>query len=125
MPADPRAPRSTARLEFGGARRGLQSPSAPNKTLTEIRSLLPLRFDPPAPQSLHHFVAHADWSQAALLRQVRTFVLPAIEMSGGVKVWIVDDTGFPKKVVHSVGVARQYCGQLSKQGNCQVQSRCR
>src|ERR1700675_4231094 len=73
-----------------------------------------------AHQSLHHFVANADWSQEALLRQVRTFVLPAIEKSGGVKAWIADDTGFPKKGVHSVGVARQYCGQLGKQDNCQT-----
>src|ERR1700690_1316505 len=73
-----------------------------------------------AHQSLHHFVANADWSQEDLLRRVRTFVVPAIEKSGRISAWIVDDTGFPKKGVHSVGVARQYCGPLGKRENCQI-----
>ena len=71
-------------------------------------------------QSLHHLVADAAWSDAALLRQVRGYVLPAMEKKGPVVTWIVDDTGFPKKGAHSVGVARQYCGQVGKQENCRV-----
>src|ERR1700686_4540311 len=71
-------------------------------------------------QSPHHLVADAPWSDEAMLRQVRSYVLPAMEKRGPVVAWIVDDTGFPKKGTHSVGVARQYCGQVGKQENCRV-----
>jgi SRSO17 transposase len=71
-------------------------------------------------QSLHHIVADAAWSDDALLKQVRRQVLPAMMRKDALAAWIVDDTGFPKKGTHSVGVARQYCGQLGKQENCRV-----
>src|SRR6188508_2217297 len=71
-------------------------------------------------QALHHFVATAPWSDAAALAAVREQVLPALTRHGPAAAWIIDDTAFPKKGRHSVGVARQYCGQLGKQENCQV-----
>jgi SRSO17 transposase len=37
-----------------------------------------------------------------------------------INAWIVDDTGFVTEGTHSVGVARQYCGQVGKQENCRV-----
>jgi SRSO17 transposase len=71
-------------------------------------------------QSLHHLVAKAPWSDEVVLEQVRNCVLPTMQKQGPVVAWIVDDTGFPKKGKHSVGVTRQYCGQVGKQENCRV-----
>ena len=71
-------------------------------------------------QSLMHFVSQGGWSDAAVLGKVRELVLPQIERHGPIKALIIDDTGFPKKGEHSVGVSHQYCGQLGKQANCQV-----
>jgi SRSO17 transposase len=55
-------------------------------------------------QALHHVVANADGSDEAVLAQVRSWVLPELNL-GPESDWIVDDTGLPQQGPHSVGVA--------------------
>jgi SRSO17 transposase len=71
-------------------------------------------------QSLLHFIGEGGWSDEKVLAKLRALVLPEMERHGPIEAWIIDDTGFPKQGRHSVGVTRQYCGQLGKQDNCQV-----
>lgn len=70
-------------------------------------------------QALHHLVAKAPWSDRALLKGVAQWVLPHL-LPGTPLYWIIDDTSLRKKGRHSVGVGRQYCGEIGKQDNCQV-----
>ncbi len=67
-------------------------------------------------QALQHFIGKSPWPYEPVRRQVAGVLCP--EMGPG--AWIVDDTGFPKKGRHSVGVTRQYSGTLGKIANCQV-----
>ena len=71
-------------------------------------------------QKLLHVVAESAWSDERVLAKVREQVVPSMTQRGPIEAWIIDDTGFPKKGTHSVGVHHQYCGQLGKQANCQV-----
>src|SRR5262244_4677483 len=71
-------------------------------------------------QKLLHFVANSEWSDERMLAKVRDLVTPSLTRYGPIEVWIIDDTSFPKKGRHSVGVHHQYCGQLGKQAYCQV-----
>jgi SRSO17 transposase len=90
------------------------------KSIEPMAALIDPRHVGARHQSMHHFVAKADWDDTAVVRLARNNVLDAMERHGVPAGWIIDDTGIPKKGRHSVGVTRQYCGVLGKQDNCQV-----
>src|SRR3954470_13803945 len=85
----------------------------------ERKSVEPLaaRVAPGDTQQLHHFVSTSPWATAPLEEEL---VRAADRLVGGPDaVLVVDDTALVKQGRHSVGVKRQYCGQLGKRANCQ------
>jgi SRSO17 transposase len=69
-------------------------------------------------QALQQLINQSPWDHQAVLRTYRRVLAAGFADPAGVIV--IDDTGFAKKGVHSVGVARQYSGTLGKRDNCQV-----
>jgi SRSO17 transposase len=67
-------------------------------------------------QALQQFVSQSPW----LWEPVWERLAAAARQQKGEAFWIIDDTSFPKKGGHSVGVQHQYCGALGKLANCQV-----
>jgi SRSO17 transposase len=68
-------------------------------------------------QSLQQFVTDSPWSEEAVWGAIRQQVIPHLEP---LEAWVVDETGWVKQGVHSVGVSHQYCGAVGKQARCQV-----
>jgi SRSO17 transposase len=68
-------------------------------------------------QRLQQCVTVSKWAEREVFRRLAVKMdaeLPEIE------ALVIDDTGFPKKGEHSVGVTRQYSGTLGRIDNCQV-----
>jgi SRSO17 transposase len=85
----------------------------------ERKSVEPMaaRVAPGDTQQLHHFVSTSPWAAAPLEDEL---VKAAGRLVGGPDaVLVVDDTALVKQGRRSVGVKRQYCGQLGKKANCQ------
>ena len=86
----------------------------------ERKSIEPMaaRVAPGDVQQLHHFLSTSPWAAAPLEDEL---VRQANQLAGGPEaVLVIDDTALVKQGRHSVGVARQYCGQLGKRANCQA-----
>ena len=73
--------------------------------------------DGATPRSLQRFLTESPWSDEPVIDRLQDHVGRLLNTSEG--VFVLDETGFPKKGKKSVGVARQYCGTLGKVANCQ------
>ena len=95
---------------------GLMS-DLPNKSVETM--MLNLNGDDPrAIRNMQHFLSEGSWQDQEILRRHWQEVSKDLDDENG--VIIVDDSGFPKQGKESVGVKRQWCGQVGKKANCQV-----
>ena len=89
----------------------------PNKSVETM--ILNLKGDDPnAIRSMQHFLSEGSWRDMEILLHHWQEVSHDLGDENG--VLIGDDSGFPKQGEESVGVKRQWCGQLGKRANCQV-----
>lgn len=70
------------------------------------------------PRTLQRFLTEAPWDDQPVMARLQGYV--GRRLAGELNVFVVDDTGFAKQGVKSVGVARQYSGTLGKVANCQI-----
>src|SRR5712691_78494 len=68
------------------------------------------------PRALQRLLTEAPWETRPVIDALQGYLAPRLSAANG--VFVLDETGFPKKGSKSVGVARQYCGTLGKVGNC-------
>jgi SRSO17 transposase len=80
--------------------------AAGRKSVEPLAAVTAPERTPAQHQSLLHVVANAPWADHAVLTRVRERMLPSLTREEPVQALIIDDTGFPKKGEHSVGVAR-------------------
>lgn len=99
--------------------RGLLMPGH-RKSMEPMAARLSPRSTSSKHQILQHFVSDSPWKDQRILEAAVDWALPTLTKEGGISAWIIDDTGMKKCGEDSVGVARQYCGNLGKTDNCQV-----
>jgi SRSO17 transposase len=68
-------------------------------------------------QNLQQFLSQSPWEWEPVWQTMAERIESSFPSP---QAWVIDDTSFPKKGEHSVGVQRQYCGALGKKANGQV-----
>lgn len=67
---------------------------------------------------MQHFIGQARWRDERVIGEHQRHVKETLGRRDGILIF--DSSGFPKKGEHSVGVQRQWCGNVGKEEDCQV-----